>query len=236
MRVLAGCLTMLLILMLSACGGDASEAERAADEAAEEAGRAAEEAGRAAEEAGRAAEEAGREAEGFVGEALSAARDAITGGREVEPVAHRTLQELLPAELDGMAREAISGAREGAMGFFVTTATAEYAGDEGTIEISVVDLGGVSDPSMLGYAWTEAEVDRESTSGYERTVQYRGYRAHEQYEKNTQTGEMSVIVADRFIVAVEGQDVPMTAIKDALSRIDLDELEALRDAGVNPSE
>lgn len=231
-----GCMWLTLV-MLAGCGAD--QAERAAEEAAragEEAARLGEEAARRGEEAARLGEEAARQAEGLVGEALSAAREALTDGRNVEPVDAGTLQALLPPEVEGLQRTATHGEREGAMGFFITTARGEYTGNDGTIEVVLVDLGGVTNPAMFGYAWTEKNIRRDYDGGYERTVTFKGYRAHEQYDARTERGKMAVIVADRFIVGVEGEGVPMTALKDALSRLDLDRLAAMRDVGVQVAE
>lgn len=158
-----------------------------------------------------------------------------TEGRDVEPVDAGTLRSLLPEALDGRARKNIDANRDGAMGFYVTTATAAY-GDEGIIEIAIIDLGGIARPSMMGYAWTEEEMDRETSGGYERTVAFKGYKAHQKYDEDTERGEMAVLVADRFIVAVEGDGVSMNDIEDALNRIDLDRLDALRGTGVRQRE
>lgn len=205
-------LLLTFLAVLAGCGGGddaAREAETAAHEAAE------------------AAEAESQAAEGLMDEALSAARGALTGDPDAEPVAYETLQALLPDGLDGLRRTDLRGERDGAMGFFVSTAEAHYEGADGTIEIAIVDLGGITNPSMFGFGWTETDTHREWSGGYERTVTFDGHRAHEQYDRDAGTGQMAVIVADRFVVAVDGTGVPMTAIKDALSRLDLKRLASL---------
>ncbi len=230
MRTALFVILIALAAPLVGCGGgDENWSTEEAERTAEEAERAAAEAARIAEESAAGLED---EVERAVGDALDAARRSMTGGRDVEPVEASVLRDFLPASLDGRTREQVESQKDGAMGFYVSTASARYPGDDRLVEIALIDMGGLADPSMLGFAWEDERSSRETDGGYERMVTFDGYRAHEKYDRDTRRGEMVVLVADRFIVAVEGEGVPMTAVKDALSRIDLGRLETLRDAGL----
>jgi hypothetical protein len=156
------------------------------------------------------------------------------GGR-VETVDFRTLRDLLPEELDGMERVDASGERAGVAGFSFSQAEGEYRSDDGErrISLQIVDGGGLAQMTMLGAAWMQVEVDRESGDGYERTTEYEGHPAYEKERSGASPrSELSVVVAERFLVTANGQNVRMDELKDAVGELDLGELEDLRDEGV----
>lgn len=79
--------------------------------------------------------------------------------------------------------------------------------------------------ALMGMAaWSMASIDKETETGYEKTTEYKGHKAFEKYNTQSKNGEISVIVANRYIVQVEGRDVDMDKIKSVLDDIDLDKL------------
>ncbi|HEU0004356.1 MAG TPA: hypothetical protein VFS12_00075 [Terriglobia bacterium] len=80
------------------------------------------------------------------------------------------------------------------------------------MHISLMDMGTLS--GMAGMAtvgWALAEIDKETETGYERTSTYQGYKSHEEYNRSSKDGEVTVLVADRFVVEVCGNNLPMEA-------------------------
>lgn len=77
-----------------------------------------------------------------------------------------------------------------------------------------------------------AEIDKETENGYERTFMYKGNKGYEKYNNNSQDGEISVLVAKRFVVEVNGNNVSMNELKAALDMIDTGKLEGMKDLGV----
>jgi hypothetical protein len=81
------------------------------------------------------------------------------------------------------------------------------------------------------------EIERESLDGYERTTKFRGFPAHQEFdhERGEKLGDcsMSVQVAGRFIVTAEGDNVTMDDCEEAISEIDLRDLEDMKDVGVS---
>jgi hypothetical protein len=204
------------LLPAPGCGSDEpAEAER--DAAAERAA-----------DMERAAEDVANSMAGAFGEAFGE-------GGAVETVDFRVLRDLLPEELDGMERVDASGERTGVAGFSFSQTQGEYRSDDGDREISlqIVDGGGLAQMTMLGATWMQLDVDRESSDGYERTTEFEGYPAFEKVRTGERPrSELSFVVAERFLVTANGQNVEMDALKDAVEEIDLGELEDLRDEGV----
>lgn len=157
--------------------------------------------------------------------------------RTVEPVDFRKLRELLPETVGDLERTNMEGQKGGAMGVSISTAEATYEGEERRrLTIKIADLGAVSGFAMFGYGWAMADIDRESSSGYEKTTEYEGHKAHEKYNRDSRRGEMQVLVADRFVVEVEGRDVEMETVKNALAQVNLDALVDMKDEGVQEGE
>jgi hypothetical protein len=194
------------------------------------------------EESAKKMEEAGKElAQGAQGgvekmtDAMKQMSEAFNDGKKVEPVNFRDLKALLPASFSGFTRGDASGGRTSAMGINVAEAHAEFTTEEGkSIRIKITDFGSMSGAvKMATFAWTMAEVDRESDNEYERTSTWNGNKAFEKYNSADKRGEMNVLIANRFIVEVEGNDVEMSEIKAALSKVDVAKLASMKDVGVS---
>lgn len=157
-------------------------------------------------------------------------------GKEVETVNFRELKALLPDELDGLRRTSASGEKTNAFGLNVSKAEGEYKTEDNSsrIKITIVDMGGMSGwAGMAAFGWTMTEIDKETEDGYERTIEYRGYKGLEKYNTKRNDGKKEIMVAKRFMVTVEGDNVPMEAIDDAMDEIDLDELEEMKQLSEN---
>ena len=171
-------------------------------------------------------------------ETMEQMQQEMEEGVSVEPVDFRELRALLPEELPGMERTNAAGEKGRAMGLAMSKATGEYSTtdeeDRGRIQITLTDLGSLKGAAMMGYGWMMMEIDRESDTGYERTTQYGDFPAHEKWERrgDSANGEMQVVVGNRFIVAIDGRQVEMEQIKDALERVDLEQLEKMKNEGV----
>ena len=170
---------------------------------------------------------------------LAAAGTAVAAGlggaaKAKEPVDFRELQGLLPENLPGMNRTNTGGEKAGAMGFIMSNAEARYEGENGArITIKITDIGAVAGVAALAaWGWTLGEIDKETSSGYERTTTVKGNKGYEKYDRDGKYGELSLMVAGRFIVEVDGNDVTVDAIKEALDKVDLGKLEQMRNVGV----
>ena len=146
----------------------------------------------------------------------------------VEPVDFRSLRDLLPSKAGGLAQTEATGEKNGAMGFTISQAEAQYSSDEANIEVKILDTGGVGGFALMGLAaWTMMSVDKETATGYEKTTKIAGHKAYEKYDNNAKNGEVNLMVADRFVVTVQGQGVTMSQLKDTVDEIDLKKLAKL---------
>lgn len=153
---------------------------------------------------------------------------------KVEPVDYKDLKDLLPESLAKMERTDFSGERTSLMGIKTSQAHAEFSSDDGqNISIEIIDMGSVKGiAAMARVAWAKTEFERETDEGYERTVEYKGFKAFEKYSNEDKSGEFNVLVADRFVVEVKGYQVEIKDITKALDKIDLKKLEKMKNVGV----
>ncbi len=148
-------------------------------------------------------------------------------GKDIQPIALDTLKGFLPATLAGMKRGETDTRKMGMMGINSAIAQADYEATDGPgmLDLMIMDLGNASGPMRMGIAgWATAQVDKQTDTGYEKTVTYQGYKGIEEYDNQTKDGEFRVIVANRFVVEVTGKDVTMETIKQAMGQVDLKKL------------
>ena len=199
---------------LAAIGQQAADASRKIDEA------------KKSGDANAQAQAAGQAAGQLVGALLG-------GGAQVEALAPDALKPFVPDTLAGMPRTSLEVSRNAAIGIQVSNAKATYRNSQGggQIELEITDSGGAKGfMALAGFAGIEE--DKQTEHGYEKTYHQDGRLIHEEWN-NGGNGEFTVILGDRFVVAVHGSGVAnIDALKGALAGLNLAGLEALKNQGV----
>ena len=200
--------------------------------------KAAEETAKRLEEAGKQMEAATKNGQANLGDAMNAmgaALGAANGGKKVDVVEYKVLKDMLPESVAGMKRTDASGEKTAAMGMQVSNAEGRYSNDQnGGITLKLTDIGSMTGlAGMAAYAWAASTVERESDDGYEKTGTFNGYKSHEKWSKSSNSGEISVLVAGRFVAEVSGYNTSMDALKDALNKVDLKKLDGMKNEGVH---
>lgn len=171
-----------------------------------------------------------------MGDAL--AQIAADSNVSVDPVDFRSLRDLLPATLAGLPRAEATGEKTGAMGMTISKAEGEYHSEEGggpSLDVTITDMGALRGMGMISMAaWTMAQVDEETSDGFERTTKYSGHPAYEKFSgtENRRNGNIQVVVASRFLVEVEGSGMDFKDIKSAMESLPIKKLEGMKDEGV----
>ena len=149
---------------------------------------------------------------------------------KIEPVDYNDLKKILPSKVGGYKLIDDFGGRKSMFGFRISQAEATYEDKkENQIKISIIDFGsikGIAGKAML--AWMSAEIDNESDDGYEKTTEYKGYKAFEKYDHEDKDGKLSVIVKERFLVDVTGTGASMKEIKKGMSGVNLKKLSKMK--------
>lgn len=184
------------------------------------------------EQAGRAMEEAQRKggADASGAAAAGAALSALAGGKTYQALPADTLKGFLPETLAGLPRARSSAERNSAMGLQMSKAEAAYGEGSRELALEIADTGGAA--GLLALAgWTQIEGTREEGTRSERTAREGSRTVHEEWDSADNSGEYIVILANRFMVKVEGEAESLDALKSALGEVELARLESLKNEG-----
>ncbi|BBM69463.1 hypothetical protein [Rhodothermus marinus] len=161
--------------------------------------------------------------------AAEEAEEAMAGDSDDGIADFRKLKALLPEEAAGLPRVRAEGSKGGAFGIRTSKAEAFYEEGDRSLHIEIVDPGTLQGFAALGYSWMQQDIDQEDEDGYERTLTLDGRRAYEKVTRydGTIEAELSTVVADRFVVSLEGTNVPPEALREVLRSMDLAVLEEM---------
>jgi len=218
--------------VLSNVFGGKSDADKArvneALKTLEKMGEQAQQAENAAKAGGSTNPPAGSSGQVDVNAALGAVGQIVKGGKDVQPVDFHKLKDMLPESLPGMQRKEASGQSGEAMGLKGSSATARYSDGAGaSIDIEIADMASLSGLAGLA-AKFDPNMEKETDTGYERTRKVDGQLVHERYDRRARSGEVGIIIADRFAVTARGTGVEPAALTAALKQIDLAALASAR--------
>jgi len=168
------------------------------------------------------------------GQAAGAVLGAVLGGGDqVEALAPDTLKPFLPDTLGGLPRASYEAARNAQIGIQVSNAKATYRNPQGgpELDLEITDTGGVKGITAFA-GFVGIEEDKQTDRGYEKTYRADGRMIHEQWD-NGGSGTYTIVLGDRFVVAVRGHQVnDINTIKAAVASLNLAGLEALKNVGV----
>jgi len=154
------------------------------------------------------------------------------GGKRVDPIGIDQLKPFVPDTFAGLPKTSSNAEKTGIPGIMVSKAEATYgdgAQKNATLEIS--DTGGASGiMAFAGWATIEGEKDNDDAS--ERTSKVNGRLTHERQAKRGGRNEFAVVLGDRFVVSASGDGVDLSALKAAVSGLNLAQLESLKNSGV----
>jgi len=143
-------------------------------------------------------DQVGSNAEGTVTDALKGIQetvDKIKNDKDLkEPVNFRSLKELLPETVEGMPRTDQSGKTSGAMGFKISMAEATYKDGDKKLKIDIVDAGGIGGALMGSAAWSQLEIDEESSDGFKRTIEIDGNKSYQECSNNNSRCQLALKV------------------------------------------
>jgi hypothetical protein len=223
---------ILAAVLTVGCGK--SEEEKAAEKAAEDAKAAAAAVQKAAESAAAAGTAAGAAAasaglEGFA-KAMEGVAGAMAGkgpdGKPVEPISFRDLQTALP-DVEGWKRDDPKGERMTSPIPFSQTEV-QYTMGEADVEVKIVDS---AFNQMLVAPWAmflTAGYEKESSDGYEKSVNLGGNPGFERWSSRNKDGELNLVVAKRFLVTIEGNNISDTKVlQEFASKVDTAKLASL---------
>lgn len=144
------------------------------------------------------------------------------GVRPLPPVSFRKLIDYLPKKLEGMKTSEPEGESGSAGQWQYSEAKASFSGEQGqSASVGIFDYAHISLMYLPYQMLTRMKVSKESTRGYERSVEMDGFPAYEEWDKGDRRSEMTVLVGDRFIVNARVNGGEEAAARRVLARVDL---------------
>lgn len=236
-KLSAAVVSLCAVAMLAACGPSPEQVAR------EEAMKKLEQASKDMEAAGKRLEsgaaKGGQDVGAAVGDMMKAlggvagAAAGAAGAGSFEPVDFRKLKEVLPQELAGFDKGESSGEKNNAFGIAVSEAKQSFRTADGSkhVRFEITDPGSLAGPFALANMWMNVEIDKETSSGYEKTSTSNGQKLHEKWDKSGKRGEVQMVVGNRFMVEVAAEGIEMSDVKALISKIDVAKLESMKGDG-----
>lgn len=162
-------------------------------------------------------------------EGLGALLGGVAAG-SADPVDIAQLTPLLPETFAGLPKTGSNAERTGLAGVMMARTEATY-GDGGArdVTLEIVDSGGASGlMSLAGRFGVESQ--REDEDGFERSRREGTRLIQEKTSKSEGTSELSITLADRFVVTATARGVDLNTLTAAVSAMDLARLESMKGA------
>ena len=225
-------LLLFFVPILFSCESEEARKEREAKERAEKLENSLEELGKNLENVGK---NLGETVTDGINEAMTEVNNSLKNleindenGEHIEPVSHREIKQYMPDKFAGIEQSDYSGETNGFGNYKVSVSQAKFQEDNTTIKLDITDTGGLSTLIAASIAsWANIEIDKESRNGYERTLDWEGYKAYEKYSNKRNAGSFSFIVNNRILVNCEFRGIDIKTIKRALEDLPLRQLERL---------
>lgn len=158
---------------------------------------------------------------------MAAQASALQNGQTTVKLADATeLLALLPASLNGAARTDDNTSSGGAGGIAVSSAKSTYHVGDGTVNVTVTDMGTVAGIGAMAAAMN-LNTSSSSATGYEKVTTENGRMVTEKWDNAAKHGEYAIVSDGRFSVEAEGDNVDMATLKSVVAGIDLGRAKAL---------
>lgn len=203
-------LAIVLAAAVLAAGCGKSEQEKQAEEAAKQAQQSVEGMAKGAEQMAKGLEDMAKGMQQM-------------GANAAEPVSFRELQAAFP-DFEGWEKDKPTGEKMSSPVKF-SQAEVTYRKGDATIDAKIVDSA-LNQLLLTPYSMFLASgYEKETENGYEKSVQVAGHPGWETWNTEGKDGEVNAVVARRFIVTLEGNDIPDTQVLHQLAaKMDLGKL------------
>jgi len=139
--------------------------------------------------------------------------------KKLPPLTIDQLKAILPEELNGIKRTNFNA--NTAMGYAV--GEAEYQKDDTTkLNLVIYDCAGEAGSVMyLSTYWSRMNLQSENSQGYTKTIDFKGNKAMESYEKSDNQYSLTYSDADRLLVIITGRNISRDGLMDAAKSLNL---------------
>lgn len=159
---------------------------------------------------------------------LHAEDTPATAPAKVEVIDFRKLKELLPETLGGLKRTEASGEKNSFGEFSMSSANAEYGEGDKTISLQIMDYGSNNPMMAMAGQMGAMQIDRETETGYEKSVKIEGHSGIERYDGSDKSGELTLFVAGRFILQLDTDGLSKEELREVIGQLPVAKLAGLK--------
>lgn len=141
----------------------------------------------------------------------------------VDPVGFRELLALLPDEIEGFATKGKPKAKTTKYGEFqISNASKRYADGKKTLNVELTDAA--FNAPLYSPILMASTISNESLEGYEKGVTVDGNPGFERWRDEQKRGELTVLVAERFLVSIRVRGTEAGLMRSAFQALDTSKL------------
>ncbi len=171
-------------------------------------------------------EQAANQMEAAANQMAAQASAAQTGQSVVKLADAGALLALLPPTYNGAARTDDNTSSGGAGGIAVSTAKGTYHVGDGTVNVTITDMGTVAGIGAMAAAMN-LNSSSSSATGYEKVTTQNGQMVTEKWDNSVKHGEYAIVSDGRISVEAEGDNVDMATLKSVVASVDLSRAKSL---------
>jgi hypothetical protein len=162
-------------------------------------------------------------------ESMKEMTEAMQSNSDIKPVPYNQLTEIFPDKVNDFIRTSAEGKTTEMMGINISEVQAVYnSGKNCQLKVQLTDMGNMSGLTiMAAAAWAFNDFSNENANEFERTTTFDGNKALEKYNKLERKGKVSILIAERFVLEVQGVNVEIIQISDFVKQIDLARLKSM---------
>lgn len=145
--------------------------------------------------------------------------DKVEELKKLTPLSTDQLKAMMPEELMGIKKTSFSAdSYSGA-----SSSTATYKSDDGKeLKLLIYDCAGEAGAGIYAVRYmTMWNIQHEDDHGYQKTVDFNGQKAVENYVKSSDEYSLAFLSNDRFLVTVAGVKTGLDLVKQAANSLTL---------------
>jgi len=149
---------------------------------------------------------------------------AATANRKpVPPVSFKVLIDYLPESVEGMKANPPKGETTTMGEWQYSTAETRYRDEDGkkSAKVGLFDYAHIPMLYAPFQMMINMNMTKESTEGHERSTKIGGFPAHEKWRSDGEVSEVTVLVADRFVVTTTTRGLGEDSARKIAESIDL---------------
>jgi hypothetical protein len=152
----------------------------------------------------------------------------LSAGSQGKAVDHTALATFLPA-ITGWEKGEVDGDQGEALGMSYSSTSVEYTKGDINVRLEIIDTIRIASLTMPFSMAAGGMANEKNAEGYRLGITIAGHAGWEEWQIQEETGEVSLLVAGRFIVRATGAGLPnISPVKEIINAVPFAKLAAMK--------